>query len=439
MRVQMKLNLPKSLTVWIFQTGEPLPCDGSDVRPMRAINLCNELVARGHRVVLWSAKFDHAGKVQRECSNIIKLQDGSLQIRLLNSPGYIKNISLSRLWDHAVLAINLWRSLRMDKIEIPDVVFIGYPPIEAAYVMSSWLRKRNIPYMVDVKDQWPEIFLEPLPKSLRKIFRLILCPYFYMGKTTMNGAIGLTAMAQSFLHWASIFSKKSNASYDLVVPLTAPRFEFDSMRLNEMRGWWSLDPPLENKNIIFFVGNLSTKIYEFNDVVEAAKYFSKNDLWNCEFVICGDGNYFPELKRLTKNLSNIRLVGRVNRLQIKALSIEAIAMIAPYRSSQDFEMSIPNKIVDALSLGVPIISSLRGEVKNLIRENKVGSFYNEGNIDELVSGIKDLINNLAARKSMGLNAKKLYEAEFAFEKVYGGLVSHIESIARNRVSTGPSG
>lgn len=426
----MKVNIPKKLTVWVLQTGEPLPCDAEDVRPMRAINLCNELIAKGHDVVLWSAKFDHAKKAHREHPSLIKLQNSSLIIRLLNSPGYAKNIGFSRLWDHAVLAINLWRSLG-DDVPIPDIVFIGYPPIETAYVMSRWLRKKNIPYLVDVKDQWPEIFLTPVPNLIKPIFRLLLYPYFYMGIKVMNGAIGLTAMAQSFLKWSSEFSGRMNSSFDLVAPLTAPRYEFDPNALRDMNGWWRISSASPNNKVIFFVGNLSTKIYEFNDVINAAKYFSNNPNLNFDFVICGDGDYYLDLKKMTKDLDNIRLVGRVNRLQIKALSSEAIAMIAPYKSTDDFRMSIPNKILDALSLGVPILSSLSGEVHDLLKNNEVGIFYNEGNVEELVAGIKELFHNSSFRDRMSLNAKNLYESEYAFENVYGGLVNHIENIANN--------
>jgi hypothetical protein len=55
----------KELTVWILQTGEPLPIDLENPRPMRAVNLANALIAAGHRVVLWSSAFSHQKKQHR--------------------------------------------------------------------------------------------------------------------------------------------------------------------------------------------------------------------------------------------------------------------------------------------------------------------------------------------------------------------------------------
>ena len=45
------------MLVWILQTGEPLNCDGNQLRPMRAINLSKALVSRGHKVKLFQQGF----------------------------------------------------------------------------------------------------------------------------------------------------------------------------------------------------------------------------------------------------------------------------------------------------------------------------------------------------------------------------------------------
>ena len=61
--------MKKKLTVWIFQTGEPLHIDRDDPRPMRAMNLSDFLVNSGHKVVLWSSDFYHQKKEHRFSSN----------------------------------------------------------------------------------------------------------------------------------------------------------------------------------------------------------------------------------------------------------------------------------------------------------------------------------------------------------------------------------
>jgi len=152
--------------VWILQTGEPLHCDGGNPRPMRAMNLADMLVGRGHSVVIWSSAFYHQEKVHRTTKfESLKIND-LLTINLIPSVGYKKNIGLSRLIDHAQLAWNLSRILEKDIFTKPDVAFVGYPPIECSFVVAHYLTNKSIPFVLDVKDQWPDIFLEPFPKIL---------------------------------------------------------------------------------------------------------------------------------------------------------------------------------------------------------------------------------------------------------------------------------
>ena len=60
------------MRVWIFQTGEPLHIDGDNYRPMRAMNLANILIKRGHYVTIWSSAFYHQEK-NIVLSNTLKL------------------------------------------------------------------------------------------------------------------------------------------------------------------------------------------------------------------------------------------------------------------------------------------------------------------------------------------------------------------------------
>ena len=115
--------MDKKILVWIFQTGEPLPLDGN-ARAMRAINLSNALVASGHHVVLWSSDFYHQEKIHR-FNDYKKVQISDLlEIRLIPSPGYEKNVGFARLFDHMVLATNLKKMLGLLLLKISPKIFL---------------------------------------------------------------------------------------------------------------------------------------------------------------------------------------------------------------------------------------------------------------------------------------------------------------------------
>ena len=161
---------------------------------MRAMNLVDELVSRGHEVVLWSAAFHHQER-QHRCREFRSIvYSNKLTINLIPSQGYTRNIGIRRLIDHAQMGFNLWQILKSERFEIPNVAFVGFPPIETSAVMLRWLNIRHVPTMIDAKDQWPLIFLEPLPIWLRSLGKLAIYPYYSLARRALKDASAFCSM-----------------------------------------------------------------------------------------------------------------------------------------------------------------------------------------------------------------------------------------------------
>jgi len=414
----------------VFQTGEPLHIDEDNARPMRAMNLSNALVQAGHRVVLWSSAFYHQEKRHRSSTaQSIRVSD-SLEIRLIPSRGYQRHIGFGRLIDHAGLAFNLKKML--DHAEsLPDVAFIGYPPIETAAVLARWLARRGVPSLVDVKDQWPSLFLDAVPAPLRPLGRMALWPYFHLARRAIRDSTGMSAMANGFLDWALSFAKRERTDMDGVFPLTSPLGQVSASQLDEARRWWEGQGILDDgRPRVCFVGSHSPA-FDFRPVQEAAK-MAVNGINSCEFVICGDGGSSSELRAMMAGLPNVHFPGWVDLPKIEALAERSQAALAPYLNIENFTRNLPNKIVDALSLGLPILSPLQGEVASLISENGVGIRYGTDTGKNLHDCIQALTKDAALQKSMSQKARTLYAERFSFEMVYGGLVKHLEMLASSQ-------
>ena len=407
------------MNIWIFQTGEPLHCDDSNYRPMRAINLSNKLIEAGHDVVLWSSSFNHQDKAHRSKKYKVIRQNNNLEIRLIPSRGYQKHIGFDRLIDHVQLAWNLKKILKVEKT-IPDVVFIGYPPIETAAVMSRWLKERKVPTLLDVKDLWPSIFVDAFPAILSPIVRILFHPYFYFAKRTIRDVDGISTMSLGFLNWCLSFADKSKGVNDRVVRLTTLNSEANISELSSAELWWSELGVNPDGPKVFFTGTFSTA-FDFNQIYIAAKSIN-----SCQFILCGHGPCLDQVKELMRDLPNVIFPGWIDRFQMESLANMSLATLAPYKNVKNFTLNIPNKIVDSLLLGLPILSPLTGEVESLISNRKVGFTYNNNN--PLASCIQSLVDDDKLQNLMSINAKRLYEEEFEFNKVYGGLVDHLEGM-----------
>lgn len=417
----------KKLVVWILQTGEPLPSDKNFLRPMRAINLTNKLIKKGHKVVLWSSRFNHQFKEHRKiCDHELKIND-NLEIRLISSCGYKKNISLRRLIDHALLGFNLVQMLKKEK-QLPDVAFLGFPPIEVNLVMSNWLRRKKIPFIVDVKDLWPDVFIENLFGLKKKIAKFLLFYYYYSTKKIYRYADSLTSITVKFLEHIENFSRRESNKRNKVFPLVS-NLNLDDKNQSKSESWWD-DLGVYNDQTfrVAYVGNLSSNINLY-DIKKAAQSFEQKNI-KVQFVISGDGEYLQKFKNMMRGLNNVVFSGSISKSKLFALANRSNIWLIPYFNKENFILSLPNKTYDALFFGLPIFSSLKGEVRDLILKNEIGMFYDK--INSLEKCIIKLKDNKDLQTLMSSNAKKLYDECFEFNKVYDELIYHLENIVVNK-------
>jgi glycosyltransferase involved in cell wall biosynthesis len=425
------MSVDRRLIVWIFQTGEPLPGDDGNPRPMRAMNLADTLVKRGHSVVLWSSAFFHQEKRHR-CSEPRSIAiNPQLEVRLIPSMGYDRNIGPGRLTDHAQLALNLHRLLRAEKSR-PDAAFIGYPPIEFAAVAAGWAKRHGIPSMLDGKDQWPEIFVEPFPSLLKPLVRLALLPYFLLGKKAMRDATALSSMTESFLAWMQAFSGRTRHALDGVFPLSPMSDSISPEQLTTAEDWWAeREVRNDGRKRFFFVGSFS-QAFDFESVKTAATIArERGDTW--QFVICGDGGMASEVRALFSGLDNVILPGWIDRPKVVALSRLSTAGLAPYRNLPDFQKSVPNKIIDYLAMGQPLITPLAGEVQAVVNQFDVGLIYREADPESLVECLAKVGKDAGLRDRLSKNAIALYQKKYSGEKVYANLAARLEQLAARQI------
>jgi glycosyltransferase involved in cell wall biosynthesis len=410
------------MRIWIFQSGEPLPTDSGEMRPMRAINLSNALTEKGHQVVLWSSDFDHFTKKHRTGRNSVTKHGQNLEIRLIKSKGYRSHISFSRLFDHAQLAWNLHREMK--GVEVPDIAFVGYPPIEPAWVMTRRLKRLGVPVQLDVKDAWPEVLVRGFPKITKPFAKLILFPYFILMKQTFRNCAGISAPTTTFLDWALAQINRKRNAMDIVTPLTSQIIDVSIEDEVSARAWW--ESKLQLNTEIFrasFVGTFNSA-FDFSPIVYAAQTHP-----NYQFVLAGDGPQFSNIKDRCKSMTNVFFPGWISVSQARVLYKHSDVLLAPLLDLPDFNMSIQNKFYDAMAQGIPIVTSIKGVARKFIEENRTGYLYENSPIASLSDCLKNIELQSEEKNLRSKKAKEVYAHQFTFEKVYGDLVAHLEQIS----------
>jgi L-malate glycosyltransferase len=89
---------------------------------------------------------------------------------------------------------------------------------------------------------------------------------------------------------------------------------------------------------------------------------------------------------------------------------------------------LPLSIIEAMALGLPVISTKVGGVPELIEDGKTGFMIHPGKVDELVDKLKLLYDQPYLRKQIGQQARKRYEHHFTKESFVKGVAGVINTI-----------
>ena len=138
-------------------------------------------------------------------------------------------------------------------------------------------------------------------------------------------------------------------------------------------------PLQERKNQIIFAGRID-KLKGVDILLEAWKSMGENAL---RLLICGTGPLDEWCKDyIQKNkLTNVEMLGFVPNEEAKKLIANSRALILPTQWYEGFPMTI----VEAYSVGTPVIGPNMGNVGSLIENEKSGWTYEDNSIKSLVN------------------------------------------------------
>ena len=182
---------------------------------------------------------------------------------------------------------------------------------------------------------------------------------------------------------------------------------------------------INSNNFVSFVGTLSTA-WNFSTIYNLA-CISKEKNYDFKFVICGNGESLEKLKFQFKDLDNVIFPGWIDLPKIKSLYKASIAILSPYRESKHFSNSLPNKIIDSFAAGRPVITSLKGSVKDLIENQKIGISSNDSNL--IMKYLLKLKSNNEFRNAVFKKSREVYKQNFEYEKIYGSIVNDLINLS----------
>ncbi|WP_022851621.1 glycosyltransferase [Limisalsivibrio acetivorans] len=404
------------MNFWLLQTGEPLPIKSGN-RKIRTALLAEELISRGHSVTWWSSRFDHITK--EWIGDDTSVEYNGISYRLLEGYGYKKNISLRRFRDHRKVAADFRkRALTEEK---PDLILASTPAYDLAHEGAKYAYKREIPLIVDIRDEWPDIFLSYLPEPLRPIGRLALYKDSAMLRHTLAHADGLVSMMEEMLDWGLGKLNRSRRESDRVFYLGSRAVTVPSNTPDKLK---RIEKNVGKCFIASYVGTFSAN-NDPSDIIKAAHLMKDEPVL---FVMGGDGDMRESLEKDAAGLDNVIFTGWLNELEMaKLLSWSACGITtAPAKRS-----AFPNKVFVYLSFSLPLISAWHGELRDLIDKESIGLNFEPGHCEELAGCIRKFMDE-KTRNRFSSNAGNIFKERFDADKIYSDYADYLEEIANER-------
>jgi len=425
------------MIVWLVTIGEPLPTDGVHVRLLRAGILAKELVNAGHEVVWWTSTFDHTSKKQRsESSSVIQIND-NYRIRLLHGRSYKNNVSIDRVANHREVAAAF--RISADEEARPGVILSSYPTLELCKASVDFGKQHGVPVAIDIRDLWPDVFVDLFPRMLRPLGYWLIRILRARVASTFQDADAFVGNSPGFVSWAQTLAGRGARDADKVFPFGYSTEPVEEKLLGEARKFWAGFGIHDEENTLVtcFFGTLGRQ-FDIETVIKAAQLLEREER-PFRFVLCGTGDRFEDFKRQAAGCKSIVFPGWVGQAEIRTLMGMSRAGLAPYFSGVGFTANMPNKPIEYLSAGLPVVSSLKGHLETVLSAHNCGRTYANGDSAGLADILRDLYDNSAETEVMSRNARSLFQAEFAAGKIYPRFVEYLESLAAGERGSSMSG
>jgi glycosyltransferase involved in cell wall biosynthesis len=388
----------------------------------RASELARAWVRAGHDVWVLTGMPNHpTGQVPPEYRGRRTVEEEWQGVRVVRTWIYATP-NAGRVRRSAAFASFALSALLMGQARVPqvDVVVATTPQILCALAGDVMARVRRIPFVLDLRDLWPEsivavgalpeghVVIRMLERVARRLYADASCV------VTVTDAFRKILIAGG-LPASKIAVVKNGVDLARFRPL--PR----QTALRARLGW-------DDKLIVEYAGTLGMA-HALDRVLDAAARLSRRG--DIRFLFVGDGAERAALESRARGqgLDNVRFLGTLPREAMPEVYATADVCLVPLRKAELFTTVIPSKIFEISAMERPILLSVEGEARSIVEASGGGRVLPPEDVDAMVQAIEDLADHPAQRVEMGRRGRAHVVREFDRE----ALAARYEAILREVV------
>jgi hypothetical protein len=349
----------------------------------RTFEHCREWVRAGHQVTVMTCVPNFpSGRVYEGYKNKLvqsELLDGIRVIRVWSyitaNEGFVK-----RILDYVsfmVSAVGI-----SPRVKAPDLVISTSPQFFSACAAFLISRMRQIPFVFELRDIWPESIKAVGAMKDSLVIRILERIEMFLYRKAVK-IVSVTRSFKKNLESRGVPGDKIEVVTN-GVDLARFRPRDKDVDLVEKYG-------LENKFVAGYIGTHGMA-HALETILDAAKAMRQMPGGkDCVFILLGNGARKSALMDRAKQmgLDNVIFIDSVPKEDVaKYWSLLDVSIIH-LRKTPLFTTVIPSKLFECMAMGIPVLHGVMGESAEIVETHGVGQLFEPENADALC---RELLN-----------------------------------------------
>ena len=299
-----------------------------------------------------------------------------------------------------------------------DLVWGTTPPIFQG--PTAWLlaRLKRVPFLLEVRDLWPAFAIAVGVLKNKLLIRLSE----WLEQFLYSNADHVIVNSPGFIEHVKLRGAENVSLFPNGADPEMFNPQADGADFRKEHG-------LIDQFVVLYAGAHGMS-NDLDVVLDAAELLQQTT--SIKIVLLGSGKEKPRLQEeaIKKGLTNIIFLPPVSKLEMGEALAAADACLAILKPIELYKTTYPNKVFDYMAAGRPVVLAIEGVIKQVIEEAEAGVAVPPGNPAAMASAIRELASNPDRCQALGMNGRKMIEANFSRKVLAEEFTSLLESIRR---------
>lgn len=277
------------------------------------------------------------------------------------------------------------------RLDAPDITIGTSPTFFAAMAASSMAKRSGVPFIMEVRDLWPAIFVELGVIRNPRLIRWLECWEMALYRRAARIITVTDAFRRNLIERgvpeSKVFTITNGADVDFWQPAEPPRELAQSLGLDA-------------RFVVLYIGAHGIS-HALGRVLDSATLL--RDAPEIQFVFVGEGAEKERLVRRARQegLENVRFLEPVSKNEVKKFYALADVCLVPLRDVPLFESFIPSKMFEMMAMARPIVASVSGETADILQQSGAAIVVRPEDSRAIAESILHLYRNRNEARAMG--------------------------------------